>query len=67
MARISTEVASGICPHCKTRMKIERPAIAWGLGDFLLTLATLGLWLVVRNLMKGSWRCSACGAVAPKS
>lgn len=56
-----TQITSRHCATCGRLTKFERHVTPLGGGDFILVLATLGLWLLLRALFKPAFRCSFCG------
>jgi hypothetical protein len=61
---VGTLIGRDFCVACDKHTKFERNQAAWGAGDLLLAVATLGLWGVLKFLINETsnpWRCSACG------
>ncbi len=56
-----TQIKSIHCPHCNQVTKFERHITAMGCGDFIMVLMTFGIWILIRELFKPSFRCSVCG------
>src|SRR5262245_3743558 len=57
---------NGFCTHCQKRVEVFRPGTNHPL-HLLLTLVTLGLWLIpwiLHSVKIGGWRCSQCGSKA---
>lgn len=55
--------ATGFCKACNRQVMIRRKGTNHVL-HLLLTLVTLGLWVIIWLLMSikiGGWRCSECG------
>lgn len=50
------------CRKCGRKTKHERFVTAMGCGDLVLTICTLGLWVVLRHVFTPKFRCSECGA-----
>lgn len=60
---MSDQSATGLCPNCKKRVLVQRKGTNHVL-HLLLTIVTLGWWLIVWILASvkiGGWRCSQCG------
>lgn len=56
--------ATGFCKTCKAKRMIRRPGTNHVL-HLLLTLCTLGFWIIIWALASvkiGGWRCTQCGA-----
>lgn len=52
------------CASCDKVTKFERNAMVMGCGDLVMTIVTLGAWLIIRYVMNGMtnpWRCTTCG------
>lgn len=64
MATGGTEVKRAHCPVCAKATKVERPAAVWGVGDLVMVLATLGLWVIAKRASRAAWRCAECGSKA---
>ncbi len=62
MAVGNIQISRGFCQTCDVETKLERNAQVWGLGDFVLVLCSLGLWVILKLAMKPAWRCSQCGS-----
>ena len=65
MSRGNLAVTKRYCGVCKRMAKLERNAIEWGLGDFVMVLVTFLMWLPLKfafNAWTNPWRCSTCGA-----
>lgn len=59
---------SGFCKACNSKVLITRPGVNH-LLHLILTIITLGVWIVVWVLVSvvntvspGGWRCSQCGS-----
>lgn len=58
------EKRSGFCKDCTKRVVVFRPTPSHVL-HLLLTLVTIGLWLIVwigLTIQFGGWRCTECGS-----
>lgn len=58
----SQQETSKFCPHCDKQVLALRPGIS-RLRQFLLTIATLGLWSIVwiiDAVRRPGWRCREC-------
>lgn len=56
-----SQIKRAYCESCEKETKFERAVTAMGCGDLFLTVCTLGLWVIVRQLFKPAFRCSECG------
>lgn len=55
--------STAMCPRCQRQVLARRNAPSH-LFHFVMTLLTLGVWLIVwllASLGGGVWRCSVCG------
>jgi len=62
----SYQETGGYCPRCTEPVMVRRRSANHVL-HLLLTLCTMGLWLLVWigvGIRFGGWRCSRCGAPA---
>jgi hypothetical protein len=65
MAHGNLAISRNYCPSCNGMTKFERSSLVWGLGDFVMVLCTLLLWIPIKlgvYSMTTPWRCSSCGA-----
>lgn len=61
---MADERRGGYCNNCKADRVVFRPGTSHIL-HLLLTLVTMGLWLIVwfgSAVKFGGWRCSVCGS-----
>ena len=61
---MAEQKASGFCKECDKRVVVFRKGTNHIL-HFLLSLFTLGLWLIVwigTSIKIGGWRCTQCGS-----
>ena len=61
--------ATGFCKACNRQVMIRRKGTNHVL-HLLLTLVTLGFWLIIWALVSfkiGGWRCSQCGMKVSRS
>lgn len=66
---MAIQEATGFCKGCNKQMLIRRKGTNHIL-HFLLTIFTVGLWLIIwilASIKIGGWRCSQCGMHASRS
>jgi ribosomal protein L37AE/L43A len=64
MAVGNLQITRARCPVCAKDTKMERPAQVWGMGDLIMVVMTLGLWIIAKRASRPAWRCSDCGSKA---
>lgn len=62
MGKGNLQVSSHYCNICRGRVKFERNAVVWGLGDFVMVVITSGLWAIIKLIYVAPWRCAICGS-----
>ena len=63
MASGNLIVGQKFCKSCGKTVKAEKNGLAWGVGDTVLGLVTVGLSVVLKWIFfRSPWRCSQCGS-----
>jgi len=56
-----SKIKSKFCRECGKQTKHECHHTALGCGDLLLTILTIGAWILLRWLFAPGFRCTNCG------
>lgn len=67
MAIGNMQVAQKFCPTCNKIVKVERNSMTWGMGDLIMLVITVGVWIPLKFIFHWAtspWRCSQCGTRA---
>lgn len=56
-----TQIKTAMCKTCGKNKKFERYVTAIGVGDLVMSIVTVGGWMVLRHLLKPKFRCTECG------
>ena len=62
--RGNIKVSSRYCENCESLLKFEKNSVVLGFGDFVMTIITVGVWIIfllVLDFLLNPWRCSVCG------
>lgn len=62
MASGNLMISQRFCRECNKNVKSEKNATAWGGGDFVLGIFTMGAWVILKWIFAPPWRCSQCGS-----
>lgn len=55
------KITRKFCKSCDKETKFEKDITAMGCGDLVLVILTLGIWLIIRSILKPGYKCSECG------
>lgn len=64
MAAGNIKVSRKQCKSCNKNTKFERNSLQWGMGDLIMVLITMGIYVPFRFILHSvtnPWRCSECG------